>query len=149
MQRCIELARIARQKGDAPVGALIVRSGQVIAEGVESVKAQMDITAHAEIVAIRIACQTLESLDLGACILYTTAEPCWMCSYAIRATGIREVVIGAPVPEVGGVTSRHAVLSDPQVSRWPAPPRTVWSKLRVASEVRRQQIEAGGIGEEK
>ena len=84
MRRCLDLAQGARQRGDAPVGALIVRDGQVIAEAGERVDSALDIAGHAEIVAIRLACQVLGSLDLTGCILYTNAEPCVMCGYAIR-----------------------------------------------------------------
>lgn len=133
---------MAKQKGHARVGALIVRAGQVIAEGVESVWVRLDITAHAELEAVCLACQTLESLDLNGCILYTTAEPCWMCSYAIRTTGIREVLIGTPAPEAGGVTSMHPILSEPQIGCWAAPPRTVWSELRADCEALRRKQEA-------
>jgi tRNA(adenine34) deaminase len=147
MQLCIEWARVAQQEGETPVGALIVRDGHVIAEAVESVKAHLDITAHAEIEAIRIACHSLESFDLSGCVLYTTAEPCWMCSYAIRRTGISEVFIGAPVQWVGGVTSAHPILSDPEIGRWPAPPAIVWSELRADCEALRQDHEADASGE--
>lgn len=61
MRQCIELAKLARQNGDAPVGSLIVRDGNILAEGIEAVKTKSDITAHAEIEAIRRACQTLSS----------------------------------------------------------------------------------------
>lgn len=114
MQLCIELARVAKRSGDAPVGALIVRDGHVMAEAVKSVKAHLDITAHPEIEAIGIACHSLTSLNLSGCVLYTTAAPYWLCSYAIRQTGISEVVIGAPVLRMGGVTSMRPILSDPR-----------------------------------
>lgn len=130
MRRCIELARAARQNGDAPVGALIVHAGRVIAQGCESVKTRLDVSAHAEIEAIRNACRALGSLKLSGCVLYTTAEPCWMCSYAIRWTGIREVFIGAPVPAIGGVTSRFPILPEPRIARWTIPPAITWSSLR-------------------
>jgi len=139
MRRCIELARMAQQNGDTPVGSLIVRAGQVIAEGIESVKTRMDVSAHAEIEAIRKACSTLKSLDLRGCVLYTTAESCWMCSYAIRQTNIGTVVMGASVPSVGGVTSRHPILADPAASLNSKPPRVVASSLRAQCESLRQK----------
>lgn len=122
MRRCITLARIARQQGDAPVGALIVRDGHVIAEASERVDPALDVAGHAEVVAVRRACQTLGTLDLSDCVLYTTAEPCFMCSYAIRQTGISGVVIGAEVPAVGGVTSRFPILIATDIPGWLAPP---------------------------
>lgn len=122
MQRCIELAQRARQSGDTPVGSLIVRNDQVIGEGVEAVRSRLDVTAHAEIEAIRRACYSVHSLDLAGSVLYTTAEPCWMCSYAIRQTRISQVVIGRTVPSVGGFSSRHPILADPDIECWPSPP---------------------------
>ncbi len=88
MRRCLELGRIALQRGDAPVGSLIVLNKRIIAEGIESVKSKNDPTAHAEIEALREACRTLETIDLSGGTLYTNVEPCWMCSYAIRQTQI-------------------------------------------------------------
>ena len=122
MRRCIALARIARQRADAPVGALVVRDGQVVAEASERVDSALDVAGHAEVVAVRRACQTLGTLDLTGCVLYTNAEPCFMCSYAIRQTGIGRVVIGAEVPAVGGVTSRYPILVAADIPGWPAPP---------------------------
>ncbi|HET8668501.1 MAG TPA: nucleoside deaminase [Terriglobales bacterium] len=140
MWRCIELARMARQAGDTPVGSLIVRDAKVIAEGIEAIKARRDITAHAEIEAIRNACQALGSLDLRGCILYTTAEPCWMCSYAIRHTGVSGVVIGAPVASVGGVSSRHPILTDSALECWPTAPAVTCGILRAECQsLKREQ----------
>ena len=122
MQRCIELAQRARQSGDTPVGSVIVRNDQVIGEGLEAVRGRLDVTAHAEIEAIRQACRKVHSLDLAGSVLYTRAEPCWMCSYAIRQTHISHVVIGRTVPSVGGFSSRHPILADPDIGCWPSPP---------------------------
>jgi tRNA(adenine34) deaminase len=134
MRRCIELGRLAKQNGDSPVGSIIVFEGQILGEGIESVKRRMDVTAHAEIEAIRAACGRLQSLDLRNCSLYTTAEPCWMCSYVIRRTRISHVVIGTPVPHVGGATSPHPILTDPEIECWPESPAVTWSSLREECE---------------
>lgn len=139
MRRCIALAQRAGRGGDALVGSLLVGNGQVIAEGIESVHARQDVTAHAEIEAIRAACHGLGSRNLSGCVLYTTAEPCWMCSYAIRQTGIAEVIIGAPVAERGGVTSAHPMLLEPGSGRWQAPPVIRWSPLRAECEALRRR----------
>ena len=134
MRQCIELAKLARQNGDTPVGSIIVRDGNILAEGIEAVKTKFDITAHAEIEAIRRACRTLNSLDLRDCALYTTAEPCWMCSYAIRKTGISRVFIGAAVPQAGGASSHYPILTDSAISRWPTVPDVSFGVLREACE---------------
>ena len=79
MQRCFELAQFAKEKGDAPVCSILVRGNEIIAEGVEAVKARCDITAHAETEVIRAACRSLKTLNLEGCALYTNVEPCFMC----------------------------------------------------------------------
>lgn len=124
MRRCRQLAEKAVHGGDAPVGSLVLRDGQIIAEGVEGVKAQQDVTAHAETLAIRKACAALGTLDLSGTTLYTTTEPCLMCSYAIRRTRISRVVIEKRTEKGGGVTSQYPILSD---SSFPsgAPPPTI------------------------
>jgi tRNA(adenine34) deaminase len=138
MRRCIKLARTAQQRGDTPVGSLIVRGTQVIAEGIEAVTARRDTTAHAEVEAIRAACAELNSLNLRGCLLYTTAEPCWMCSYSIRQTGISGVIFGAAVAWMGGVTSQHPILTDPEIGCWSTPPAVTCGILREECEMLRR-----------
>jgi tRNA(adenine34) deaminase len=122
MRRCIELARVAAQQGNIAVGAVIVEGGKVIAEAGEQLPNGLDVTGHAEILAIREACRVLNTLDLRRCTLYSSAEPCWMCSYAIREARIRQVVIGSPTNEVGGITSKYPLLTDATISGWAPPP---------------------------
>jgi tRNA(adenine34) deaminase len=95
---------------DAPVGSLIMRNGEIIAEGIESVKAKNDPTAHAEIVAIRAACDQLQTLDLSDYVLFTNVEPCWMCASAIRQTQIKRIVFGIRNEKIGGYSSKFQVL---------------------------------------
>ena len=125
MRRCRVLAEEATSGGDAPVGSLVLRDGQVIAEGVEAVKVQTDVTAHAEIVAIRKACGALGTLDLSGATLYTTTEPCLMCSYAIRQTRISTVVIEKPTEKGGGVTSPYPILTDESFPIGGPPPEII------------------------
>ncbi len=134
MKRAIELAKIALSKGETPVGSLTVRNGEIIAEGIEAVKTGLDISAHAEMIAIRRACRRLGTLDLSGCVIYTTAEPCFMCSYAIRQTRISQVVIGRPSPHIGGLSSLHPILSDSRISCWSKPPRVVRGMLKRECE---------------
>ena len=124
-QRCRQLAEEAVRGGDAPVGSLVLRDGQIIAEGVEGVKAQKDPTAHAEILAIRKACAALGTLDLNGNTLYTTTEPCLMCSYAIRQTRISRVVIEKRTEQGGGVTSQYPILKDESFPVGGPPPEIV------------------------
>jgi tRNA(Arg) A34 adenosine deaminase TadA len=95
MRRCIELSRRARAARDASVGALVVLNGRIVAEEAECVKARRDVTGHAEIEAVRVACERLGSLYLTGCTLYTNVEPCVMCGYAIRLARVVVVVTGA------------------------------------------------------
>lgn len=125
MRRCHQLAEKAVRGGDTPVGSLVMRDGQIIAEGVEGVKAQMDVTAHAEIIAIRKTCAALGTIDLSGTTLYTTTEPCLMCSYAIRQTRISRVVIEERTGKGGGVTSRYPILKDESFPVGGPPPEIV------------------------
>jgi tRNA(adenine34) deaminase len=122
MERCIELAQQAREAGETAVGSLLVRDGQILGEGAESTRANLDPAAHAEIEAIREACRSVGALDLSGCTLYSTVEPCLLCGYAIRVTRIGRVVIGTSAGEVGAVGSAHAFLGDSTFKRWGAPP---------------------------
>ncbi|MCF2445692.1 nucleoside deaminase [Dyadobacter sp. CY345] len=122
MRRCIELANIAKSNGESPVGSVIVRNGEIIGEGIEAGKANLDITFHAEIEAIRMASQYLKSQNLSDCILYTTHEPCIMCSYMIRHTKITTIVSAISVNQYGGFSSQYPLLLDTTIQKWGKPP---------------------------
>lgn len=84
MRRAIALSLEMMRAGKAgPFGAVVVQSGIIIAEGFNQVTANFDPTAHAEVVAIRLACQALQTFDLAGCEIYTSCEPCPMCLSAI------------------------------------------------------------------
>ncbi|HMF74467.1 MAG TPA: nucleoside deaminase [Bryobacteraceae bacterium] len=84
LRQAIQLAvNNVRQRGGGPFGALVVKNGRVISTGVNSVTTTNDPTAHAEVVAIRAACQALQSFQLEGCEIYTSCEPCPMCLGAI------------------------------------------------------------------
>ncbi|MEO8416923.1 MAG: nucleoside deaminase [Ginsengibacter sp.] len=122
MRKCIDLALIAKSKGDRPIASIIIRNEKIITEAVEGGKVYKDITYHAEIVAIRQAIRLLDVQDLSDCTMYTTHEPCIMCSYVIRHTGISQIVIGATTGEIGGVSSQLPLLLDTSIKRWRKPP---------------------------
>lgn len=115
IKRSIELGHSAGEKGNSPVGAVIVRNGEIIAEAEEANKTKNDVTCHAEIEVIRNAVNTLKTNDLSDCTLYTTHEPCVMCSYSIRFHKIRQVVFLHSVPYLGGFTSAFPVLNTGEV----------------------------------
>ncbi len=84
MRRAIELAQKGVETGQGgPFGAVIVKNGEIVGEGSNLVTSTNDPTAHAEVVAIRAACQNLNSFQLDGCVLYTSCEPCPMCLGAI------------------------------------------------------------------
>eukprot|EP01037_Dinobryon_pediforme_P001481 gene1481-1502_t len=96
MRRAIEIARNAPQSaGAAPIGCVIVRDGEIIGEGSNEVGPQCDPTAHAEIVSIRRAASRLQSSDLSSATLYSTLQPCGMCTMASIWSKIGTIVYGA------------------------------------------------------
>lgn len=119
MRRCLELAAIAKRRGKTAVGSLVVREGMIIAEGVEASEEYPALVAHAEIVALLKAAEVLGTKDLSDCVMYTTVEPCFMCSYLVRETKIAEVVYGASAGQIGGSNPDFPLLATNKITRWP------------------------------
>ena len=119
MQMALSEARAAMAAGEVPVGAVVVRHGQVIATGRNSPMDAHDPTAHAEINAIRAAAQVLGNYRLDDCEMYVTLEPCAMCAAAIAAARLERVVYGASDPKSGGVEHGARVFSHPQAHHRP------------------------------
>ena len=105
MDLALKQAQIAGTSGEVPIGCVIVREGQVIAEAGNRTLTDRDPTAHAEILAIRGAAHALSSERLVDCDLYVTLEPCTMCAAAISFARIRRVYYGASDPKGGAVDS--------------------------------------------
>lgn len=99
-------ARIALEIGEIPIGAVIVKDGEVIARGHNLRQTKRDATLHAEIVAIQQACKLLGDWRLDECELYVTLEPCTMCAGAIINARMRRVFFGAYDAEYGGAGGR-------------------------------------------
>lgn len=125
MRRCIELAEIAQSHGNTPVGSLVVIDGEIVGEGIEGLPTGNDVTGHAEVIACQMAVDKTGSKLLDGATLYSTAEPCFMCSYVIRQCGIALVVYGLETPSVGGITSSHAILTDTSMTGWKPAPRVL------------------------
>ncbi|HEY9341201.1 MAG TPA: nucleoside deaminase [Hanamia sp.] len=131
MQRCHVLGERAAAKGNAPVGAIIIKDDEIISEAEEAGKSKNDITCHAEIEAIRIAIKKLKSQDLSGCIMFTTHEPCVMCSYVIRFHKIKKVVFQNAVDYLGGVTSSMPLLISNNIPpHWGKPPEILHLKSK-------------------
>ncbi len=126
MERCRELALEAKAAGNTGVGSLVAVAGRMIAEAGEECPAGPDPFAHAEVLAVRTAIAELGRPLPSEATLYSTAEPCFLCSFAIREAGLRRVVIGAPTPDIGGATSRYPLLVVDDVERWGSAPEVVW-----------------------
>ncbi len=101
MREALSLARAAECLGEVPVGALVVREGEIVGRGFNSPIAENDPTAHAEITALRDAARNLGNYRLPGCSLYVTLEPCAMCAGAILHARIARVVYGARDPKTG------------------------------------------------
>jgi tRNA(adenine34) deaminase len=105
MQLALRQAQAAAEAGEVPVGAVVVRAGQVIASGHNAPLASHDPTAHAEVNAMRAAAQVLGNYRLDDCTLYVTLEPCAMCSGAALHARLKRVVFGATEPKTGAAGS--------------------------------------------
>jgi tRNA(adenine34) deaminase len=103
MQIALEEARAAQERGEVPVGCVIVRDGDILARAGNRTLADRDPTAHAELLAIRAAAKALGSERLTGCDLYVTLEPCAMCAAAMSFARIRRLYYGAADPKGGAV----------------------------------------------
>lgn len=101
MREAIKEAELCREKGEVPIGAVIVCAGKIVGRGHNMTQDLQDPTAHAEMVAITSACSALNSRYLQNCTLYVTVEPCPMCAAALNWAQISWVVYGAKDPKRG------------------------------------------------
>ncbi len=143
MRQCVELAKEALANGNPPVGAIIVKDEEIVGQGIEAGKSKGDITFHAEIEAVRHAVKKLNRKDLSDCSLYTTHEPCIMCSYVIRHHAVKEVVIGSTVKAIGGLTSIYPILIAKDIEIWSAPPLIVENVCNQECKALTQQYGGG------
>ncbi len=116
MRRALALARQAEQAGEVPVGAVVVRDGELIGEGWNRPIGTHDPTAHAEIVALRKAAELTSNYRLTGATLYVTLEPCPMCAGAIVHARLARVVFGAADPLAGAAGSVFNLLNAPALN---------------------------------
>ena len=119
MKRALELAKTAGAAGDVPIGAVIVRNGEILAEAFNEKEALNVPSCHAEILAIERAALKLDRWRLIDCDLYVTLEPCVMCAGAIVQARLRSVTYGAKDPKGGAVESLYQILSDGRLNHRP------------------------------
>jgi len=112
MRRALIEAETAGRAGEVPVGAVIVRDGQVVGKGFNQTEVLQDPTAHAEMIAISAAANTLHSWRLEQCTLYVTLEPCAMCAGAIVLARIARLIFGAHDPKAGACSSLRNIVQD-------------------------------------
>ena len=116
MQQALALAQLAAQAGEVPVGAIVVKNGEIIGRGSNEPIGLHDPTAHAEIIAMRQAAQHLGNYRLVDCTLYVTLEPCAMCSGAIQHARIGRLVFGASDPKTGACGSVVNLMNEPKLN---------------------------------
>ncbi len=116
MQAAIDEASAASAKGEVPIGAVVVRNGEIIARAHNLRETNRNPLAHAEILAIAVAAETVGAWRLSDCEIYCTLEPCPMCAGAIVAARMRGLFFGAYDPKAGAVASLYGMLSDPRLN---------------------------------
>ncbi len=118
MRRALELAREAGERGEAPIGAVVyeTESGRVLGEGSNTREAENDPLGHAEIGAIRQACDAIGDWRLNECTLCVTLEPCPMCAGAIVQARVGRLVFGASDPKAGAAGSLYDLTDDARLN---------------------------------
>lgn len=113
MRRALELAAEAASAGEVPVGAVVTRDGEIVAEARNAMRGSLDPTAHAEMVAIRAAAVAIRQPRLDGCTLWVTLEPCAMCAAALALARVDALRFAAEDPKGGGVVHGPRIFSQP------------------------------------
>ncbi len=116
MQVALREAERAFDAGEVPVGAVIVKDGEIVGRGHNQVERLRDPTAHAEMIALTAACETLGTRFLDGCTLYVTLEPCPMCAGAIVWARIERLVFGAFDEKAGAASTLYNIVQDPRLN---------------------------------
>lgn len=113
MRRALELATEAANSGEVPVGAVVTKGEEIVAEARNGMRTSLDPTAHAEMEAIRAAAAALGTSRLDDCTLWVTLEPCAMCAAAVSVARLKALRFGAEDPKGGGVVHGPRIFSQP------------------------------------
>lgn len=132
MRLAMQQAEQARLRGEVPVGAVLVRDGEIVASGFNQPIALHDPSAHAEMLAIRAAGQALRNYRLPGLELYVTLEPCAMCAMALLHARVSRVVFAAADPKTGAAGSVLDLFAQPQLNHHTAVTRGVLAEESVA-----------------
>lgn len=116
MTRALEMAEMAASRGEVPVGAVLTKNDEMVAQGHNLTATTKDPTAHAEVVVIREAAQKLGDWRLTGCTLYVTLEPCSMCAGALVLSRVERLVFGASDPKAGMVESLGNLVQDQRLN---------------------------------
>lgn len=129
MERALEQARLALHAGEVPVGAVVIKDGQIVGSGYNRNLLDHDPAAHAEIIALRQAAARLGNHRLTGCVLFSTIEPCAMCAGAMIHARVARLVYGAADPKAGAAGSVLEVINHPRLNH----------RMEVASDVLAEQ----------
>lgn len=157
MREALDQAALAGAAGEVPVGAVIVREGQVIARGYNRPITTHDPTAHAEIVALREAAAVCGNYRLPDCEMYVTLEPCVMCVGAMMHARIKRIVFGASDPKTGACGSVADLMADPALNHHATVTphvladesvdllQSFFKERRAQAKARKQQLPANAV----
>lgn len=116
MAYALREAEMAMQAGEVPIGAVVVKEGQIVGRGHNHVERLQDPTAHAEMIAITAACETIGAKYLQGCTLYVTLEPCPMCAGALVWSKLSRLVFGALDEKAGACSSLYHIVQDSRLN---------------------------------
>lgn len=116
MREALLEAEAAMRIGEVPVGAVVVRAGEIVGRGSNRTIVEKDPTLHAEVVAVRDACRTLGAARLEGCALYVTLEPCPMCAGAILLARFDQLFFGAYDAKAGAAGTLYTITTDPRLN---------------------------------
>ncbi len=131
MQKAYEQAKKAYELDEVPIGCVIVKDGEIIAEGCNLRNKTKNSLAHAEIIAINQACKKINDWRLEDCVLFVTVEPCQMCAGAIVQARIKEVVFGAYNKKFGSAGSVVNILQNEEFNH----------QVKITNEIMREECE--------